>query len=358
MNSMLPRDQLLEVLNCYRGSIGEVRHIAVLEVPVVSSVVYRVDTDTGKYCLKVPLYGKVKKKAGTEEELESWRLIANLRQKLYEKGVLVEEQVAADDGSLVLKHGAHYYWVSRYYESTPFTGNPDQLVVAGLVLGSYHAMGRELMAEDRSLCDRVARHLYRDMPLDESLKTVTELEAALFDRDLPKHYPHCVQVADVLEDVKRLYKKEVKPKLAEFRHAKMDATRDSLVHNDFHPGNILFRPDGREAVILDLEQATIGPQMKCVSFSLCRFSFEARKAGGVRSVRDGARSFVEGYCKTNALSAEELASVPFWIQRYELEKILRILRKFIFEGLYPQNVRRLVTHHIPIFRDADQFAID
>jgi hypothetical protein len=109
--------------------------------------------------------------------------------------------------------------------------------------------------------------------------------------------------------------------------------------------------------MLDLEQTRLGPLLKCLGFSLCRFSFESRRLGGTRGIGEGTAAFMQGYLAEHGLTRSQLALIPDWIRAYELEKVLRILRFYLFDGLYPQNVRKLLTHHIPLVREAASYSV-
>lgn len=350
---MTPDDARALLGRHYRG-LGEILDCEVLPVAVVSSEIFRFVTASGVFCLKIPRYRKVASHAGTAAEHEGWSLIADVRCRLHADGVPVEEGIRSDGGLFLERDGDAYAWVTRFIPNQPFAGTGEQLALAGGVLARFHVAGRRLLDSETGLKERIRARLFRDMPLEESLAHVEDVEAALADPDLCRSRPHCRLLAGTLEKVRRMYEESVKPRIPDFRLDAGWAVREDLVHNDFHPGNILFRGDG--AVMLDLEQMTVGARLKCLSFALGRFAFESVRIGAQKDVGCAARIFADGYAAEGPLSEGDRLSVPFWMRAYELEKILRILRKFLAEGAFPQNVERLVTHHIPLFAGADAYA--
>lgn len=346
------------VLRLHYASLGKVRSIGLLSAKVVSSEIFRFVTEKGTFCLKIPLYRKIQSRGGTKQEYDSWLLIAELRDRLYDAGAPVERGVRSAGGNLVQRYGGTYCWVSPYYPSDPFQGTQEQIVAAGGVAARFHEAGRCLLKIDPSLQEKIRGLLFRDMPLSDSLTHLSEIVDSLADPSLPLHKPHCRPLIATLAEVCRQFDTEVRPHISEIQacHADAENEGDSLVHNDFHPGNILYVSGTDEALMLDFEQMTVGPRMKCLAFSLCRFCFESEMCRG-QAVPEAVLSFVAGYREHGEITDEQLRSLPHWIRSYELEKILRIVRKFLSDGSFPQNVERLLTHHIPVFVTADRFAV-
>jgi Ser/Thr protein kinase RdoA (MazF antagonist) len=346
-------------LRLHYSGLGKVRSIEVLPVKVVSSEIFSFVTEKGSFCLKVPRYRKVQSRGGTEQEYESWLLVADIRDKLYDAGVPVERGVRSDGGNLVERYGDAYCWVSPFYPSDPFRGTPEQITAAACVSARFHVAGRRLLKIDTGLREKITGLLFRDMPLSDSLARLDETCETLANPTLSLHKPHCIPLTSTLAEVRRRFDAEVRPHISEVKACQADAGKeeDSLVHNDFHPGNVLYTSGTDEALMLDFEQMTIGPRMKCLAFSVSRFGFESEVCHG-QSVPEAVRSFVRGYRRHGEISEEQLRSLPNWIRSYELEKILRILRKFLADGSFTQNLERILTHHIPVFAGAGRFTLD
>ena len=130
----------------------------------------------------------------------------------------------------------------------------------------------------------------------------------------------------------------------------------SLTHNDFHPANLLYAEDG--ARILDLEQMTVGPRLKCLALAVSRFTMQAEQLAPGTTRPAAMAALLEGYRSECGLDAVDEAAIPDWIRLYEAEKILRIVRRFLGSGQYPAMLRKVVTHHIPLCQKAHQFRVD
>jgi len=161
-----------------------------------------------------------------------------------------------------------------------------------------------------------------------------------------------------MNEIREAYARDVKPALAMWQQTRATLTPDlCLTHNDFHPANVLYRPDDAPPVMLDLEQTRLAP---------CSNAWDSRSAGSASSRCDWAAlavlakardAFIDGYMAEHPLTRQQLSLIPDWIRAYELEKVLRILRLYLFDGLYPQNVRKLLTHHIPLVREAAKYSV-
>ena len=337
--------------------IGTVAMVEKMDVPATSSVLYKVTASCGIYCFKTPSY---KKRVGATEAdfAAEWTLINRLRDKMRDYGAILEESIYDRNGNAFSVGGGKCRMLVRYYEPGVFTGSDVQLRKAGELLGAFHCAGRKLLRNEPGLWKDSVKNLVRDMPLGESAGMIIQLRADLNASDLCVRRSHCAAMRNVLEDVRQQFAGISDDEVRETANEVSGLASDETVtHNDFHPGNILFVKGGEAAVMLDLEQMRPGPRLKCLSFSICRFAFEAVRANGQADIKTGVRSYAEGYSSREILSGRDKNLIGKWIRAYELEKILRILRKFIYDGLYPDNVRKLLTHHIPIFRNADQFGV-
>ncbi len=335
--------------------LGTVLSIAPLDVAVVSSRLFLVRTHSGAFCLKVPLYERVIGEA-QETAHANWLLIHDLRARLLDRGVPVEEVVASSSGHELNRADNHLFWATPYYPNHPFEGHPEELTLAGAALGQFHCEGHAIVQDDDALAARVRTRLVRDMPLAESLDLLPDLMSTLFDDHLYETHPHCQPLRDTMEAIRHDFDATVVP-VCRWAVQQLPEIVDGdavLTHNDFHPANLLFLKDGGIR-ILDLEHVTVGPRLKCLALAVSRFTTEACRIRPALSLSRAVAALLDGYRREGYLTSADEALIPDWIRFYETEKILRILRRFLLSGQYPAMVRKIVSHHMPACQNADEF---
>lgn len=348
-------DGLARALEREYPDIAPVASIAPMDVPLVSSRIYTLETARGTLCAKVPGYAR--RLGQPSDELQSeWTLILDLQDRLHARGVPVEETLRTRSGALAIEHAGRLCRVVRHVPSRPFTGSDPDLRAAGRALGLFHAAGRDTIEADPALAAGVRARLVRDMPLADSLAAWPDLRAELLRADLTDRHPGCRDLAAEFAEIRRAVDGRIDPlcRRAAQRLGGLPATPSGLGHYDYHPANVLFRASG-SPVILDLEQIAIGPLVKCAALGATRFAMEACRVAPGRDERAAAAAFVGGWTEAFPAGAVAVARIPDWIRLYELEKILRILRRALAGSVVPAMVRKILTHHLPLCERADEF---
>jgi len=135
------------------------------------------------FCLKFPQYQKVRGQAGTDGELDAWQTDRRRYAPASSAPVVGVEgrwrQTMRLGGPRTTD--ACTGWPG-FYSSLPYAGSVQQIRSAGRLLGQFHREGAKLVAADARLREQISRHLYRDMPLDDSLANLDRIEASLSDR--------------------------------------------------------------------------------------------------------------------------------------------------------------------------------
>lgn len=335
-------------------ALGPVRSVEPMDVSSKSSRLYLIDSASGDFCLKIPEYER-RQGQPQEEHWADWRCIHAVRTRLHQRNVPVEEVLANREGDWLTPHEGNPSWVTRYLKHRPYRGGSDALRSAGRALGIFHTEGLRLLdQETAALINELRTRLVRDMPLAESLAAYPALKDDLRHDDLLQRRgipsalePEFALIRDALEET-------IDPlcRWAAAHLRKPHRAQCGLAHNDYHPDNVLFGLDGR-LTILDLEQLSIGPLIKCTALAVTRFAL----GQDAMDETSAARAFLDGYRQTGPLDTEELRLLPDWIRLYELEKILRILRRTLSGNVYAPMVRKIATHHLWLCRHADRFQV-
>ena len=268
--------------------IAPVTVVAPMDVPLVSSRIYTLQTARGALCAKIPEYAR--RIGQSAEDLRAeWSLILELQDRLFGRGVPVEEVLRTRSGGLAIEHAGRLCRVVRLVPSRPFAGNDADLRDAGRALGLFHAAGRDVLDADPALAAGVRARLVRDMPLAESLAAWPDLRAELLRTDLADRHPGCRDLVAEFAAIRDAVDGRIAP-LCGWSDARLrdpPGTPQGLGHYDYHPANVLFRADG-PPVILDLEQIATGPLVKCAALGATRFALEACRLDPARDKRAAA----------------------------------------------------------------------
>ena len=119
----------------------------------------------------------------------------------------------------------------------------------------------------------------------------------------------------------------------------------SLTHLDFHQENIIYTNDN-QGVIIDFDNAQIGPIEKCSAFSIMRFAnYKDSKKLDINSIYRVANIWVESYGFAN--KNLQIKSYLKWMIFIETEKVLRIIQRYKATKKFSNFITNLEKLHIP-----------
>jgi len=183
----------------------------------------------------------------------------------------------AENNSMLQRRG-HVYEMTEFIDGEPFDASGAACADAGRMLAVVHLALQDLGPAQRS--------------------TGTDSDtpgSARLDGD---------RVGRALDRALRVVGGPVEPLIEHHRrigssdHASiLDRSPVQLIHNDWHPGNLVFRGSA-VAGILDLDAACRGPAARDVGMGLVQFALEAGPRGGPWAVtldRARMRAFWNGY---------------------------------------------------------------
>lgn len=206
-------------------------------------------TSTGRYLLK--------RRALGQDDPYSVALAHHVVNALLEAGFPAPPLVGTkrDNNSMLQMDGA-VYEVFRFLEGEPYDRSPEATRDAGRVLALFHAALAPLNAElaARPSPPLVARtyHAIEEMP--------ARIDAARRRLNAPRLRSTLLALSGLYEAAAE------RTRLAGF-----DAWPATLIHGDFHPGNLMYRA-GRVIAALDFDSARRAPAVIDLANALLQFS--------------------------------------------------------------------------------------
>lgn len=206
-------------------------------------------TSTGRYLLK--------RRALGQDDPYSVALAHHVVNALLEAGFPAPPLVGTkrDNNSMLQMDGA-VYEVFRFLEGEPYDRSPEATQDAGRVLALFHAALAPLNAElaARPSPPLVARtyHAIEEMP--------ARIDAARRRLNAPRLRSTLLALSGLYEAAAE------RTRLAGF-----DAWPATLIHGDFHPGNLMYRA-GRVIAALDFDSARRAPAVIDLANALLQFS--------------------------------------------------------------------------------------
>ena len=197
-----------------------------------------------------------------------------------------ERVVRATDGSPVVRLDDRQILVTRFIPGLPASFSLRDVSLMGVGLGRLHAL-------DASGKTGVAALLPRAGMLSANELDWATMRLALAEPRVPPNLrQHYEMLVSAVRQVDRC-----------------EGLPSVLIHNDYHPGNVVATLDG-EIVVFDWEGAGRGPAVIDIGFLLssCTIPYLSTTPLGPD---DGLiASIVDGYCRNHQLSRPELQRLP------------------------------------------------
>jgi Ser/Thr protein kinase RdoA (MazF antagonist) len=128
-----------------------------------------------------------------------------------------------------------------------------------------------------------------------------------------------------------------------------------LVHNDYHPENALFAPDGQLWVI-DWDGAGRSPAIVDVGFLLSSCHPQSTSAQTAKPDAQRIHAIVDGYCRRRRLSPAELDHLPNAVQFRMVAFFTEYLAKFSRSGTYAEDEHEAYDWWLARYQAADETA--
>ncbi len=301
------------------GRLGCLFGLRAIEAPA-SNQHYEARTASGRFFVKVvadpdALYGG--------EGFQRLAIVSRAVHELGAAGLPIEAIVAADRGDFVVRAGQAAVRVFHWLNSRPFVGGKDDLMAIASVLGRFHSRGLgALTPETTADLISIARSAY-------------DLEPT---RD---------QIGEIQEFVQAKISVKMGVSLFEAKAAthELPVNPGALVHNDAHPGNVMFGQDGA-VTLIDFDSLNVGPVAKCAAFSILRCSIRMPADRNPISLSTATAEWLQHYSKESSLDLSP-SILWRWMLFLELEKIVRIARRAMVSEKYEHFLGNISERHFP-----------
>lgn len=244
---------------CAQYDIGTVETVRKFRGGDRASPKVLLTTSTGRYLLK--------RRAVGQDDPYSVALAHHIINALLEAGFPAPPLVGTkrDNNSMLQMDGA-VYEVFRFVEGDPYDRTPGATHEAGRVLALFHAalapLSADLAARPGSPAGTRCYHAIADMP--------ARIDAARRRINDPRLRSTFLRIASLYDaSAERL------------RLAGFDAWPATLIHGDFHPGNLMYR-SGRIVAALDFDTARRAPAVIDLANALLQFSITRTSADAAR----------------------------------------------------------------------------
>lgn len=227
----------------------------------------------------------------------SHALVAHLRARQFPVPALIGTR---DDQNSMLQLGGHVYELFEYVQGDRYEGTLEQTTQAGRVLAEFHLDVANFKTE---WTPPVGSYHDADMVRSglNAIPTTTSGHDSVIG--------HEAELLRLTQELHETYDAAV-------QRVTRGGFRDwpvTIVHGDWHPGNLLFRGE-RICAVLDLDAARHQPRIIDVAYGMLQFSILRGSAGPEEWPAFGdesrTRRFLAGYLSRAPLPPEQRAVVP------------------------------------------------
>jgi Ser/Thr protein kinase RdoA (MazF antagonist) len=242
-------------------------------------------------------------------------------------GLPVERLVSTDKGKPLVAAGDSAFRLYKAIDGRAYDGSRADLKKAAAALGTLHKKGKQALS---AATEKSLSRFRVPYPLRQTLPRLDRIEAFVRRQNAPA----CRVLSDefsAIRDAAGFVKPLVK-----------SSGTEALAHNDFHPGNVLY--EGSSAVMIDFDNALLGPADKCAALAVLRFAFY-KKPTSAGQLRDTLELWSGPYEKASGRSLGP--GLYRWMAAVELEKILRIVERWRRTGDYGRFLPNITGRHFP-----------
>ncbi|MAT81198.1 MAG: hypothetical protein CMJ29_06080 [Phycisphaerae bacterium] len=318
----LETDEVVRVLSHY--DIGEPRSIRGYFRGSSKSPKALIESDAGKYILKRRGPGRDDPRRIVYEHA--------VHDHLSSQGYPVVEIIhSRRSRSKVVRSRDGIYELFRYVKAARCDGDSSSLVACGEALASFH---EHLMTFDQPSPDVRGFHSVPDVPVHME---------RFAEKQKSRHRRACLFIRDAYVQSSR--------KVDQMGWASWPQT---VVHGDWHPGNVLFGSEGEVVVVLDFDAVKWETRMSDLSSAILHFGryvsalrCEDGRTWPVNIDIHAASALLKGYMSRSSRrpAAMELASIPsLVIEALVLETMPSLMREGRFGDMdTPEMLEHVVS---------------
>ena len=237
-------------------------------------------------------------------------------------------------------------WVTlTYFSGKPFSGTEEEFAATGKALGLFHKTGAAYLNEVPPMRKAITEKVPVEKPYEESRDLYLTKG---FRELLEKPHIGCGNgsVCDVVRQAIPLIDETITFIDSSFKE--VGSLTASILHNDFSHANGLYHEDGSFGGFLDADQLGVGPAVFDIGNTLASFATEFLKKGTVKELEIRVGLFLLQYHSVWPLREKEYALILAATQRWDIQRVLRTMRRHHFEdNRLPDLVPKVSSRFLP-----------
>ncbi len=269
----------------------------------------------------------------------SHALVGHLRERRFPVPALIGTR--DEHNSLLQLHG-HVYELFEYVEGTRYAGSLEETTYAGRALAEYHGAVTDFRTEWNPPTGS-----YHDAPSVRNGLNAIPTVAGSHDSVVG----HEAELLHLTQQLHELYDQAAE----RVEHGGLAAWPATIIHGDWHPGNMLFR-DQRVVALLDFDAARHQPRIIDVAYGMLQFSILRGTAGPQEWPayfdETRMRRFLAGYLAGQPLPDDHRRVIPWlMIESLVAEAALPIAMTGSFGRLPGFGVLQMVARKVRWLRE-------
>jgi len=273
-----------------------------------------------------------------------------VQRRLSEHRFPVAGLIETVDGETLVEHNGRIYELFRFIRGKRFDKSNPAAAESGRVLAHFHDILREFPNEPET---KNSFHL--------NLSFVSKIGEVV--SKLKLHEPS-EQLKGIESSVAYL-QSQYEIAFTKVESVDFSSLPTSIVHSDWHPGNMLYK-DGEIIAVIDFDSLRVSPRVSDIANGALQFSMRMGEAENVDSWPDSFRghtiqSLVQSYDQFTKLPlmASERSIIPFlMIEALIVESVIPIIKSGSFGRVRGSSFIRMVERKLRWLEPRTQRVID
>ncbi len=273
-----------------------------------------------------------------------------VQRRLSEHRFPVAGLIETVDGETLVEHNGRIYELFRFIRGKRFDKSNPAAAESGRVLAHFHDILREFPNEPET---KNSFHL--------NLSFVSKIGEVV--SKLKLHEPS--EELKGIESSVAYLQSQYEIAFTKVESVDFSSLPTSIVHSDWHPGNMLYK-DGEIIAVIDFDSLRVSPRVSDIANGALQFSMRMGEAENVDSWPDSFRghtiqSLVQSYDQFTKLPlmASERSIIPFlMIEALIVESVIPIIKSGSFGRVRGSSFIRMVERKLRWLEPRTQRVID
>jgi Ser/Thr protein kinase RdoA (MazF antagonist) len=273
-----------------------------------------------------------------------------VQRRLAEHRFPVAGLIETIDGETIVEHEGRIYELFRFIQGKRFDRSNPAAAESGRVLAHFHDILRQFPNEPET---KYSFHL--------KLSFASRIGEVV--SQLKKYEPH--EHLEGIETTVEFLQSQYENAFTKVESVDFPSLPTSIVHSDWHPGNMLYK-DGEIIAVIDFDSLKVSPRVSDIANGALQFSMRMGDAENVDSWPDSFRghtiqSLVQSYDQFTKLPlmASERSIIPFlMIEALIVESVIPILKTGSFGRVRGSSFIRMIERKLRWLEPRAQRVID